>query len=38
MVLYKDTSSLVEIDLPPRQSDDFKRPKTSSQRFVPEIY
>ena len=29
----------VEVDLPPRQSDDgYRRPKMSSQRFVPEIY
>ena len=29
----------VEIEVPPRQSDtDYKRPKMSSQRFVPEVY
>jgi polyphosphate kinase 2 len=29
----------VEIEVPPRQSDtDYKRPKMSSQRFVPDIY
>ena len=36
-VPYKDLKP-VEIELPPRQSDDYKRPKMSSQRFVPEIY
>ncbi len=35
---YKDLTP-VEIELPPRQSDeDYKRPKKSSQRWVPEIY
>jgi polyphosphate kinase 2 len=29
----------VEIEVPPRQSDtDYKRPKMSSQKFVPEVY
>ena len=28
----------VEVDLPPRQASPYKRPKMSSQRFVPEIY
>ncbi|HUN89156.1 MAG TPA: polyphosphate kinase 2 [Terriglobales bacterium] len=28
----------VEFDLPPRQSAEYRRPKMSSQRFVPEIY
>ena len=29
----------VEIPLPPRQSDsDYKRPKLTSQHFVPDIY
>ena len=29
----------VEVELPPRQSDEgYRRPKISSQRFVPEIY
>lgn len=36
-VPYRDLKP-VEIELPPRQSDDYKRPKMSSQRFVPEIY
>ncbi len=36
-VPYRDLRP-VEIELPPRQSDDYKRPKMSSQRFVPEIY
>ena len=36
-VPYKDLKP-VEIELPPRQSQDYKRPKKSSQRFVPEIY
>jgi len=36
-VPYKDLKP-VEIALPQRQSDDYKRPKMSSQRFVPEIY
>jgi polyphosphate kinase len=37
-VPYKDLNP-VEIDLPPRQSDaGYKRPKITSQRFVPEIY
>jgi polyphosphate kinase len=35
---YNDLTP-VEIDLPPRQSDDgYKRPKMSSQQFVPEVY
>ena len=34
---YRDLKP-VEIELPPRQSDHYKRPKMSSQRFVPEIY
>ena len=37
-VPYNDLNP-VEIALPPRQSDsDYKRPKISSQRFVPDIY
>ena len=36
-VPYKDLKP-VEIKLPSRQSDDYKRPKMSGQRFVPEIY
>ena len=37
-VPYRDMKP-VEIEVPPRQSDtDYKRPKMSSQRFVPEIY
>jgi hypothetical protein len=28
----------VELDLPPRQESDYKRPKMSSQRFVPATY
>src|ERR1700720_2988483 len=37
-VPYKDLNP-VEIALPPRQSDsDYKRPKITSQRFVPDIY
>ena len=29
----------VEIELPPRQSDTgYKRPRKSTQRFVPEVY
>jgi hypothetical protein len=36
-VPYKDLKP-VEIELPPRQSQDYQRPKKSSQRFVPEIY
>jgi polyphosphate kinase 2 len=28
----------VQLDLPPRQELDYKRPKMSSQRFVPEAY
>jgi len=29
----------VEVELPPPQAnEDYKRPKMSSQRFVPEIY
>ena len=37
-VPYKDLNP-VEIALPPRRSDsDYKRPKITSQRFVPEIY
>jgi polyphosphate kinase 2 len=35
---YRDVRP-VELDVPPRQSDTgYKRPKKSSQRFVPEIY
>ena len=35
---YRDMRP-VEIEVPPRQSDtDYKRPKMSSQRFVPDIY
>jgi polyphosphate kinase len=37
MVPYKDLKP-VAIELPPRQPDDYKRPKKSSQRFVPQIY
>ena len=37
-VPYKDLNP-VDIALPPRQSDsDYKRPKITSQRFVPDIY
>ena len=37
-VPYKDLNP-VETALPPRQSDsDYKRPKITSQRFVPDIY
>src|SRR5277367_3643234 len=36
-VPYKNLKP-VEIELPPRQLNDYKRPKRSSQRFVPEIY
>ena len=37
-VPYNDLNP-VEIPLPPRQSDsDYKRPKITSQRFVPDIY
>jgi polyphosphate kinase 2 len=37
-VPYQDMKP-VEIEVPPRQSDtDYKRPKMSSQRFVPEVY
>src|SRR5580704_13227798 len=37
-VPYRDMTP-VEIEVPPRQSDtDYKRPKMSSQRFVPEVY
>jgi len=37
-VPYNDLNP-VEIALPPRQSDsDYKRPKITSQRFVPDIY
>ena len=37
-VPYRDMKP-VEIEVPPRQSDtDYKRPKMSSQRFVPEVY
>jgi polyphosphate kinase 2 len=37
-VPYKDLTP-VEIELPPRQSDvGYKRPKITSQRFVPELY
>jgi polyphosphate kinase 2 len=35
-VPYRDLKP-VEIELPPRQSDDYKRPKMSSQRFVPDL-
>jgi len=35
---YNDLNA-VEIELPPRQPDTgYKRPKLSSQRFVPETY
>ncbi len=35
---YQDMKP-VEIEVPPRQSDtDYKRPKMSSQKFVPEVY
>jgi polyphosphate kinase len=35
---YRDMKP-VEIEVPPRQSDtDYKRPKMSSQRFVPDVY
>jgi hypothetical protein len=35
---YQDLKP-IEIELPPRQSDvKYKRPKITSQRFVPEIY
>jgi polyphosphate kinase 2 len=37
-VPYQDLRP-IEIELPPRQSDgNYKRPKMTSQRFVPEIY
>ena len=37
-VPYNDLNP-VEIPLPPRKSDsDYKRPKITSQRFVPDIY
>jgi polyphosphate kinase 2 (PPK2 family) len=37
-VPYNDLNP-VEIDLPPRQPDEgYKRPKMSSQNFVPDIY
>ena len=37
-VPYRDMKP-VEIEVPPRQSDnDYKRPKMSSQNFVPEVY
>jgi hypothetical protein len=37
-VPYKDLNP-IETSLPPRQSDsDYKRPKITSQRFVPDIY
>ena len=37
-VPYQDMKP-VEIEVPPRQSDnDYKRPKMSSQNFVPEVY
>jgi polyphosphate kinase 2 len=37
-VPYRDMAP-VELELPPRQSDEgYKRPKISSQHFVPEIY
>ena len=35
---YNDTPS-VEVDLPPRQPDDgYRRPRKSTQRYVPELY
>ena len=34
---YRDMTP-VEVELPTRQSIEYKRPKKSSQRFVPEIY
>jgi polyphosphate kinase len=35
---YRDMKP-VEIEVPPRQADtDYKRPKMSSQRFVPDVY
>jgi polyphosphate kinase 2 len=36
-VPYHDMTP-VKVDLPPRQSIDYKRPKMSSQHFVPELY
>jgi len=36
-VPYHDMAP-VEVELPPRQSTDYMRPRMSSQRFVPEIY
>jgi hypothetical protein len=36
-VPYHDMAP-VEVELPPRQSMGYKRPKMSSQRFVPETY
>jgi len=36
-VPYHDMTPL-EFDLPPRQSTKYKRPKMSTQRFVPEVY
>src|SRR5271167_2803586 len=36
-VPYHDMTP-VAVELPPRQSINYKRPKMSSQRFVPEIY
>jgi len=36
-VPYKNLQP-VDLDLPPRQTGDYKRPKMSSQRFVPEVY
>jgi polyphosphate kinase 2 len=36
-VPYHDMTP-VEFELPPRQAEKYKRPKMSSQRFVPEIY
>ena len=38
MIPYEDLKP-IDIELPPRQSDnDYKRPKMSSQTFVPEVY
>jgi hypothetical protein len=35
---YKDLSP-VELDLPPRQADTgYKRPRKSSQNWIPEVY
>jgi polyphosphate kinase 2 len=36
-VPYHDMTP-VEVEMPPRQSAKYKRPKMSAQRFVPEIY